>query len=119
MIDVSDGLAQDLGHICEESHVSAVLDGVAIPRSAGLELVAESESAILDMAISSGEEYELLFTAANEARAELAAIADGVGVRLTRIGEVVSRRDSPILLERAGRLELLATRGYDHFDRDR
>jgi thiamine-monophosphate kinase len=117
MIDVSDGLAQDLGHVCRESQVSAVLKAEAMPLAAGLELVAESELAIFEMAITSGEEYELLFTAANAARADLSAIADSLGVRLTRIGEVVSRRDNLLMLERGGRTEVLAPRGYDHFDR--
>jgi thiamine-monophosphate kinase len=115
MIDVSDGLAQDLGHICQESRVSAVLKAEAIPRSDGLERVAEGESAILEMALTSGEEYELLFTAPNSAWAELSTIVESLGVRLTRIGEVVSMRDSPIMLERRGRIESLSPRGYDHF----
>jgi thiamine-monophosphate kinase len=116
MIDVSDGLAQDLGHICRESRVSAVLTADAIPLSDGLKRVADGESAIFEMAITSGEEYELLFTAANSAGAELSTIADSLGVRLTRIGEVVSMSESPVMLERRGQTEALSPRGYDHFD---
>jgi thiamine monophosphate kinase len=68
------------------------------------------------MAITSGEEYELLFTAANSAQAELSTIADSLGVRLILKNKVVSMRDNPIMLERRGRIEALSPRGYDNFD---
>jgi thiamine-monophosphate kinase len=114
MIDISDGLAQDLAHICQESAVSAVLEAGAVPLSAGLELVA-GDSSILEIGLSSGEEYELLFTAPKRIASDLEALGDSLGIILTPIGEVIPKGDYPLQLSRGGRLESLATKGYDHF----
>jgi thiamine-monophosphate kinase len=89
-IDVSDGLLQDLGHICKASEVGAELDADGIPIG---------EGANLDHALHGGDDYELLFTAA-EAPDGLAA---------TRIGRVTDRPG--ILLD--GRP--VAIKGYQHF----
>src|SRR5262245_5698495 len=59
MIDLSDGLSVDLNHICQESRVAATIRAAAIPVSTGAEL---------QHALHGGEDYELLFTAAPEAR---------------------------------------------------
>ncbi|HEX4979662.1 MAG TPA: thiamine-phosphate kinase [Acidimicrobiales bacterium] len=69
MIDVSDGLVQDLGHLCDASGVGAELDGVPV-----------APGATSDQALSGGDDYELLFT--------LPAGADPPGCH--RIGRIVS-----------------------------
>ncbi len=80
-IDVSDGLAQDLGHLCAASAVSARIELSALPMLAGQR--AQAHALGLDaetLAIAGGEDYELVFT--GPASAALAAIG-------TRIGEIV------------------------------
>lgn len=100
MIDISDGLAQDLGHICERSRVGAHLQSSAIPidgetRQTAAELGADP----LELALHGGEDYELLFTAPPSARADA-----------TRIGEV---RPAAEGLQIDGRP--LRAEGWDHF----
>lgn len=118
MIDVSDGLTQDLAHICEESRVSAVIDYGAVPVADEVRLVAEDKEAAFALAVSGGEDYELLFMAGQEAEADLMEMSRVCQVRLTRIGEVTALdegAESRLRLRRDGRLEELAAHGYDHF----
>jgi len=105
-IDISDGLVQDLRHLCEASGVSAVLELGAIPRLPAMaELAAslgESADALL---LAGGEDYELLF-AANRARVppELA----------TAIGRIEAGSPDVRVLDADGRLVTSAA-GFDHF----
>ena len=62
MIDISDGLSTDLGHICEESGVGAEIEAEAIP-VAGDERGKSATRSRLKFALHGGEDYELLFTA--------------------------------------------------------
>jgi thiamine-monophosphate kinase len=87
MIDVSDGMAQDLGHICEQSGVGARLFADALPLSP--ELVRYARAAgrdPADFALFGGEDYVLLCTGA----AELGPRAAAAGHTLVAIGEVTA-----------------------------
>lgn len=106
MMDVSDGLVQDLSHICAESNVSAVIDDEAIPIAPG---------ANLDLALSGGEDYELLFTANHTDEDALQNLAQTCDLRLSRIGEIIHRTTENIFLRRNGNQSPLKTKGFDHF----
>ena len=103
-IDVSDGLSTDLGHICEESGVGALVNEAGIPRPSGL------PASSLHYALNGGEDYELLFTAP-ASRPVPGKIA---GVRVTRIGEIIRGRDM-WLVDSHGQRKPLAPRGWEHF----
>ncbi len=116
LIDVSDGLAQDLGHLCEVSHVSAVLERAAVPIAAEVGLITTDADAAFQLAVSGGEDYELLFTADDKEAAKLQHLAHDCALPLTRIGEIVAPDASAkVFLRTADKREPLATRGYDHF----
>src|SRR5262249_54209262 len=71
MLDVSDGLAADLGHLCERSGVGAELEAESIPVDASAVAIATALGRDpLDLALTGGEDYELLVSVAlgNEAR---------------------------------------------------
>lgn len=102
MIDTSDGLSVDLGHICDESKVGAVIYAESLPRPPG--------PRGLQFALHGGEDYELLFTAA--AKKDVGDEIDGVPV--ARIGEIV-RGDAIRVADAEGKTQLLQSAGWEHF----
>ena len=112
-IDVSDGLSTDLRHLCEESHLTAVIDGVPLhPLALRAEASGAAPSA-LDLALHGGEDYELLFTASP--RAKVPATIGGVPIHA--IGEMrPKRRGQPtVQMMHAGKLVTVEPRGWEHF----
>ena len=109
-IDVSDGLLADLGHILETSGVGAVVEAGALPLSAAARGVPGAREA----ALAGGDDYELLFTAAPEARTRLAALSRDLGLPLTRIGAITITRGIVLLDDQGRELPQDAT-GWRHF----
>lgn len=102
-IDISDGLAQDLDHVCRASGVGIELDAASIPRLPGFAAAAQVLGVDpLALALSGGEDYELAFTAPAAPR-ELA----------TRIGTVVA--GTRVCARDAQGRELVLAPGFDHF----
>ena len=87
-IDVSDGLAGDLGHILARSHVGARLDVDALP--AGPVLSTQAQTLRRAFPLSGGDDYELCFTAPQSRREQVLAAAEQAGVAVTRAGVIES-----------------------------
>jgi thiamine-monophosphate kinase len=103
-LDISDGLATDLRHLCEESGVAAEILAEALPLGPG---------ATLEQALYGGEDYELLFTAPEQAKLPRAM----QGVAITPIGRIVkARKDQPrISLLNKNIRQPLTGNGWEHF----
>ena len=114
MIDLSDGLSTDLGHLLEESRCGAVLHAAALPVDESVRELAAGGLAIdpLQLALHGGEEYELLFTARPEARQRIATLAKDCNLPITAIGEIVAGQG--LQLERDGARQLIQPAGYEH-----
>ena len=111
-VDVSDGLAQDLGRITAASGVGAVIRARELPLSRALYDLAGEEAA-RRYALAGGDDYELLFTAPASARAQVGALAAKVGAPACHcIGEIVAGKGVRVLGERG---EIPVPRGWDHF----
>jgi len=117
MIDVSDGLAQDLARICEESAVAAIVDYDSVPVANEVGLISKGPEVAFDFAVGGGEDFELLLAASGDDEAELFEIAALCGLGLSRIGELVPADQTRprLLLRRGGEVKPLSIRGFDHF----
>jgi thiamine-monophosphate kinase len=107
MIDLSDGLSTDLGHICDESGVGAEIQASAIPRA---RIGKPSRTVELEFALNGGDDYELLFASPPDKRVP-SRIA---GIPITQIGQIT--RDKHVLLANENGVALkLKPQGWEHF----
>ena len=114
LIDVSDGLVADLGHICEQSGVAATVRLEAVPISdAAVAAVAGHELLRAQLA-AGGDDYELLFAAAFEHAAAIVDLSASLGLPITEIG-TIDIGAGVRLLAADGREVLLSSQGWKHF----
>jgi thiamine-monophosphate kinase len=113
-MDVSDGLAADLGHICQASRVGALVEAAKLPVSPALRSVLEVGEASLVEVATGGDDYELLFTAPAAVELLLGRIATELALPLTAVGEI-RREPGVVVLDQNGRAVELGPGGYRHF----
>ena len=114
MMDISDGLVADLGHICETSGVGAVVEAARLPLSPAARAAIVADASRLMAALSAGDDYELLFTASPEAAAGIAALASETDVPVTAIGRI-ERGTGVRVVDGKGAPIAVTDGGYRHF----
>jgi thiamine-monophosphate kinase len=115
-IDISDGLSGDLRHICEESHVGVDLDLGALPLSpACLAYAASRKIDPAALALTGGEDYELLFTLSPRHKAQVERAATLRRFRMTCIGTIRSARNGIQAIGPDGTKRPLPITSYEHF----
>jgi thiamine-monophosphate kinase len=111
-MDVSDGLVQDVGHICRASGVAAEIEAALVPlsgaaRSAGPEW--------LPTCLTGGDDYELLLTVGPQSETALQQAANISGIPVTRIGELRAGAPAVTIWGADGRPMSFAAGGWSHF----
>lgn len=95
-MDVSDGLAGDLAKMMRVSGVSAVIEADRVPLSAAVRNAVAAEPNLYDLAVTGGDDYEILCTVPEKNLDSFLKEADSVGVALSAIGRVVQGHESPV-----------------------
>lgn len=112
-IDISDGLLADVGHLCRSSDTGAEINLSAVPVSDLLKQRLTKQEA-LAMAMTGGDDYELLFTASHENEQSVLALCQKIGEPMCCIGTVTTG-NKVICLDTEG-VEITFDRdGYQHF----
>ena len=119
MMDVSDGIASDIGEICRESKVGAQVELSRIPIHPSVlhwERKRKSEPVLL--ALYGGEDYHLLFTASAVAKKRIRETAVKAGLEFFEIGKIVDAREGISAIDQKGSKTPLG-QGYEHFKTQR
>ncbi|TKS59677.1 MAG: thiamine-phosphate kinase [Nitrospira sp.] len=115
-IDLSDGLSGDLRHICEESRVGAELDLGKIPISTACRAYAERHRLQpAQLALTGGEDYELLFTVPSKKQSTIERQARARGYRVTCIGTIRPHRFGIQMTSSDGTRRPIPMTSYEHF----
>lgn len=114
MMDVSDGLVADLGHLCAASGVAGVVEAARLPVSPAAQAAIAADGGLLMAALSGGDDYELLFTAPPERAAELARVGTDLAVPVTLIGRVEAGSGVRVI-DAEGAAVSVPDAGYRHF----
>lgn len=115
-IDVSDGLSGDLGHLCRESGVGALIEAARIPISSQCTTFARNVNLDpISIALQGGEDYELLFTVPTRQQQTLEGFVKRHGLKVTPIGTVQPRPFGMRIKMEDGSLKKLIQTSYDHF----
>jgi len=116
MIDVSDGLLIDTRHILEESNVGARIWEDRIPLSSPFrKWVSPYSKDPYRIALSGGEDYELLFTASPKRKASILSLARSLNIPITRVGEILPEKEGFHLIGKEGEKIPSYRLGFDHF----
>ncbi|GAA5221808.1 thiamine-phosphate kinase [Membranihabitans marinus] len=111
MIDISDGLASEIFHLCDQSKTGAIVEEVNIPIAKETETMAFNfRIDPLVAALNGGEDYELLFTVKKEDHSFVMKMVDA-----SIIGEIVEPEQGIHLHSKNGKIHKLQAQGWKHF----
>ncbi|TCZ57905.1 thiamine-phosphate kinase [Roseicella aquatilis] len=114
-MDVSDGLVQDLGHLCRGGGCAAEIHAAEVPLSPPAQALVAADPALLPLVLTGGDDYELLFAAPAGAEAAVLAAGAAAGVPVRRIGGFVAGTPQVRVLGPDGAPLALASGGWSHF----
>lgn len=113
--DISDGLARDIANICLASNVGCLIEEEKLPVADGVAQVADlSGQRVTDLALSGGEDYELVFTVGAKKLKKLLSKASLAKIKITVVGQIKEAEFGYQLLTKKGQLQPLKG-GYEHY----
>ena len=111
MIDVSDGLASEIFHICKQSRVGAIIEESGVPLHPDTEMMAlQFKLDPITCALSGGEDYELLFTIDQKDLEKVKYLPD-----IYIAGEITDNSEGIKLHTKGGNIHPLKAQGWKHF----
>ncbi|CAH58227.1 thiamine-monophosphate kinase [Ehrlichia ruminantium] len=113
-IDISDGLIQDMEHICHASNVGASIYLNKIPLSNETKEIIANTPRYINLVLSGGDDYELIFTANPKFSDLIKEISKKNGVKITKIGKI-TEGNSVILYDHSNNIVTLDNKGFNHF----
>lgn len=124
-IDISDGLIAELEHIAQNSQVAMKIDIDQVPVSDSYRQYVSAGGA-LDLALTGGDDYQLLFTAPTDRQQQIKDLSEALGIKISKIGQVLDRMngniesDYPLQLHFHDKpFKLQDNSGYQHFQSGR
>lgn len=111
-LDVSDGLVQDLGHLCRAGQVGAQVFAPALPRSKAAQRFGDE---VLGLCLTGGDDYELLMAVGPRDAPALATHARALGIKVSRIGMFTQGAPVVRVLDARGATMALPRGGWSHF----
>ena len=115
MMDISDGLALDLKRMCGESKAGAVIEIGRLPVADELKGFPARRGKVMDLIVSGGEDYELLFTAPERHARRIAALSRRLSLPMTPIGKIAKKRAGIRFVHDDGTELEIKKPGFEHF----
>ena len=112
-MDVSDGLVQDLGHLCRAGGVAAEIEAGLVPLSASAAALVAADPALLPRCLTGGDDYELIFAAPPGSGAAIRALASNTAA--TRIGHFTAGAPHVTVRDKNGAEMAMPRGGWSHF----
>jgi len=114
-MDVSDGLVGDFTKLCAASGVSAEIDALRVPLSNGARRAAATEPAMLERALTGGDDYEIVCTVPPKKVASFQAATAKAGVPVVEIGVMTKGTAPPRFLDGSGKALTFKQLSFSHF----
>jgi thiamine-monophosphate kinase len=114
-MDISDGLAGDLGKLCDASGVSTEIDVARVPLSDAAASVVASEPAAMEKVLTGGDDYEIVCTVPPDRLDAFRAAAAAARVPVAEIGRITAVKAPPRFLARDGKPMLFKQVSFSHF----
>src|SRR6478735_2936425 len=113
-MDISDGLVGDFGKLCRASGVAADINVASVPVSDAAKTVIAGEAAALELALTGGDDYEIICTVPNKKAEDFRSAARGAGVPVTELGGIKTGEGARFI-DAAGKPLVFKRASFSHF----
>jgi thiamine-monophosphate kinase len=114
-MDVSDGFVGDMTKMMRASQISGEIELSKVPFSNAAAQAVAAFAPLLDIALTGGDDYELIASVCSSRTAEFEQLATAAGVPVTAVGRALASRQAPTFVGRDGRPQTFASASYHHF----